>query len=703
MHNPKTNTAMKRLFFLLVLCFSAVCAYAQADTTCYHAFVERGKMWCVHSFNMGSAHTITNYHFSQTEEPTVAGGHEYTKMYAKAQDGMQTTVGLFREAGQRVYLYDADAGREYLIYDFTLKEGDEFEPEYGDYTHCKVKTVGEMWLNGERLKTITFEANDRQYAAAVRVEVEWIEGIGHPFGPLAGLFSGILPNSWAYYTAYVLYNQSPYFLPLPFEVPAQALRGCQLRPIPMNNAPDGTSTKLEYELVPDPEHDSYALHVYGQAPISCSPNQYIYCMDECTDDLNVHILLFQIEELPPYADCIGPSAVDLYFRFFQPEIQYIAVDKQGEHPVPVNNKHTPYRPFIEEGKVWRVGWHPALMPTPQRVDTYYFEGDTVISNLRCKKMSCLHGPTDQRWGGGEPWTEYVGAVYEEAQRVYCVLPNHVKPLLLYDFASAVGDTVGIYSALSSDMQDILILKRTYNDADGYKGTSTQLAMHITEEADQEHEGWDYRNPEVWMEGVGSYLAPLHNVMPYDWAGYYYSLITCTIGDEVIYGRTSIGSDVKKQWLDFTHVTKPRPKAPERTRQRTEAQDAGGESLTGEYSESELLLNLKPLSGPYTVTLTDEAGREVYRKVVQTSNVAALNTDLTRYADGTYYLLIENNAEQFAATITLPLISVGVRELPNSTHNPASTKANRYDLTGRRLATPPAKGLYIEDGHMRVAR
>ena len=115
------------------------------------------------------------------------------------------------------------------------------------------------------------------------------------------------------------------------------------------------------------------------------------------------------------------------------------------------------------------------------------------------------------------------------------------------------------------------------------------------------------------------------------------------------------------------------------------------------------MNLKPLSGPYTVTLTDEAGREVYRKVVQTSNVAALNTDLTRYADGTYSLLIENSTEQYAATIKLPFISVGIGELPYSTPNPDATKANRYDLTGRRLATPPAQGLYIEDGHVRVAR
>ena len=196
-----------------------------------------------------------------------------------------------------------------------------------------------------------------------------------------------------------------------------------------------------------------------------------------------------------------------------------------------------------------------------------------------------------------------------------------------------------------------------------------------------------------MEGVGNVGVPLDNVFLCDWSGYYNSLMSCTIGDEVIYGVTSIGSEVKKQWLDFTHTTKPRPKAPMRSSQSATEE----ENLTGEYSAKELFVSLKPLTGPYTITLTDAAGNEVYRKEVQTSNVVALNTDLTQYAEGTYTLTVENAAELYTATLSLPLVDDAVRDLPSSLLSQPSSLPTWTDLSGRRLTTPPTrKGVYIRN-------
>ena len=123
-----------------------------------------------------------------------------------------------------------------------------------------------------------------------------------------------------------------------------------------------------------------------------------------------------------------------------------------------------------------------------------------------------------------------------------------------------------------------------------------------------------------------------------------------------------------------------------------------ENLTGEYSAKELFVSLKPLTGPYTITLTDAIGNKVYRKEVQTNNIVALNTDLTKYAEGTYTLTIENEEELYTATLTLPLIDDAVRDLPSSLTLQPSSLPTWTDLSGRRLTTPPTqKGVYIRDG------
>ena len=46
-----------------------------------------------------------------------------------------------------------------------------------------------------------------------------------------------------------------------------------------------------------------------------------------------------------------------------------------------------YRPFIEEGKVWKLGGRDSGNPV-QLVDYYYFDGDTIINGKTCKQMMC---------------------------------------------------------------------------------------------------------------------------------------------------------------------------------------------------------------------------------------------------------------------------------------------------------------------------
>ena len=998
-----------------------------AKETSYHPFVERGKHWCVHGFSMGSHHTVTDYYFSVDKILFERNGHSYEQLRARTEDGKDELVGWFYEENQRVYMYNEEEDKDVLTYDFSLNVGDRFEPEYGDFECCEVTKIDYIVVNGDSLKVINFEANDKTSYLTVRVNGRWIEGIGSEMNPLDGLFSHSAPNSWSYYLAYV--SGSSYW-PFTFSLPFNGWWGQKLTRGKEDPEYEITHSfdenDLHYELVPDPEHDAYALHVSGIMWLPCGGDLYIYCRRERTEDISAYKLYLQVDFPTEVTTCKSPYHVDLSFPFFLAENKYIAVDEQGEHPVAVretsyhpfveackswcmvtsnqeeqpsdtkvsfdyfdckemeldgkkylpmysreswsyecearrvglfredsqqvffrsseteeetmlydfslevgetyhhpfygdfkvtkvgdivvNNEHlktisfngseepdwiegigslnsliwepavlpgmffekivyvsysdervewetiyehdykygdegvrfpehyyylplsfmlytpeghwrgqdlkaaekmdfdevtdsleyilryntenddydlyisgrkilncgpnhyvycideptddslvqrislksedvTPladceggykvnlvfphfdkdktyiitdeqgehilstrepeahYRPFIEEGKVWKVGWFPGGMNTAQKLDYYYFEGDSIIDSRQCKKMMCRH-EANERWGNSEPWTEYVGSIYEEERRVYCVFPGKQDFMLLYDFATPIGEKIDIYDPCTDDKSNSCIIERRFFATNEYyKGYSTAVALYqeIWLDEDEEHNvplDYDHEHLCYWIEGIGN-DDPLRNVFHYGWAGNYYYGMSCTIGDEVLYylpylkdGVTPDDSQVKKQWIDFTHITKPRPKAPLRVGNAGESE----ENLTGEYSVKQLFVNLKILSGTYTVTLRDAADNEVYRKDVQTSSTIALNTDLTKYPAGTYTLVVENSEEQYTATLTLPLDDTAVRDIPSDQIvNSKSLNSKCFDLSGRQLSTPPAKGIYIREG------
>jgi hypothetical protein len=48
-----------------------------------------------------------------------------------------------------------------------------------------------------------------------------------------------------------------------------------------------------------------------------------------------------------------------------------------------------YRPFVEDGKVWKVGNTQSILDNVvQVVDYYYFDGDTIVGGKTCKQMMC---------------------------------------------------------------------------------------------------------------------------------------------------------------------------------------------------------------------------------------------------------------------------------------------------------------------------
>jgi hypothetical protein len=344
-------------------------------------------------------------------------------------------------------------------------------------------------------------------------------------------------------------------------------------------------------------------------------------------------------------------------------------------PTPQND----YRPFVEEDKVWKVGTIPTDLGIPvQIVDYYYFDGDTIIGGKTCKQMMC------QRFTSPDyPYYDYlshpnslnyVGAWYEENQKVYFYDERKQSMVLKYDFSLGDYETLDFLNV--DGYPPFIIGPKQTGGIEGFKGVYRDIMM-----------GQDIRNT-TWLEGIGSLDAPFRNAYDPRADRVPEFLMACKAGDEVIYfndryedGATPAGA--RKNRFDFTHTTKIQPK--------TRISRGEEQSLYGEYNNQQLDINLDPLDEAYHVSITNESGQAIYEKNINAGNIVGLNIDISAYAKGRYTVTIENSSESFtgefeAQTTGINAITINKEERNNYI----------YNLQGQRISTLQ-KGLNIVNG------
>ena len=162
--------------------------------------------------------------------------------------------------------------------------------------------------------------------------------------------------------------------------------------------------------------------------------------------------------------------------------------------VPIE-KQMAYRPFVEEGKVWKVG---TVSGNPvQVVDYYYFDGDTIIDGKTCRQMMC------QRYVGPDYSNEYwtptpsltkAGAWYEENQKVYLYDENKQYMALKYDFS--IGDNESLQ--LIDDYPPFIIGPKQTGELKGFKGVYRDVMT-----------SQNIKNT-TWLEGIGGIDGPMRN-------------------------------------------------------------------------------------------------------------------------------------------------------------------------------------------------
>ena len=370
---------------------------------------------------------------------------------------------------------------------------------------------------------------------------------------------------------------------------------------------------------------------------------------------------------------VQPSQVD----------KFKAIYKGPVYPLP-EQKVVAYRPFVEEGKVWKVGDTYGISDgTVKLVEYYYFDGDTIIDGKTFKQMMRQRyvSPDYPNYASiiQYPLLTKNGVWYEKDKKVYVYNLASKQFMMMYDFSLDANETLLI------DESPYVIGPKQTGELHGFKGVYRDI-MWASLDGNNSY-------CTTWLEGVGGIDGPTNNVYSVHGGETNYAqfLMSCTVGDEVIYlndeyedGATPDEMEAKKHRFDFTHTVKTQPRMP--TKRVEEAQ-----SLYGEYSNLRLGINLDPLDAVYQVRITNESGKVVYEKAINAGNIVALDIDISTYAEGRYTVTVENSHETFSGEFEMQ--TTGIEEVRNK-HE--LVRGYIYNLQGQRISSL-RKGLNIVNG------
>ena len=684
---------MKRSLLFITCVLASMTMWAQEDSNDYIPFVELGKQWHVVS-NPTNPYVPCSFERYEMYEEVERDGKTYVHLGRTGfvVDTLYQEEGLFREENRRVYKYEG--GKEVMLYDFSLKEGDTFTYEYGvlgEPMNCKVLKQG--WLeDGPQIQMLDSLTSEGAWTFKYRKLRTWTIGLDNGSGDYTEATTwiegvGTLKNTFIrpYTTgvmsclAYIYRIDRPGdndYLPFSLCNMYGPVYGCELPKGVPDNLEDWHE-QFSYELEGD------RLHVWGNLVLNCGGYYYAYFTEERTDDPMVRKLHFRIEELGQLTTCMSHYTTDFYVSGLNPNINYIIVDNIGEeHSVINKTPQNEYRPMIEDGKVWKVGTIPYDLDIPvQIVDYYYFDGDTIIDGKTCKMMMCQHFTSPNY-----PYYEYlsqpnslryVGAWYEENQKVYFYDEKTQSMVMKYDFSLGANETV----SLLGDYLPFIIGPKQTGGLDGFKGVYRDVMIWLNED--------QIANNTIWLEGVGGIDGPTKNAYYIDTLDRVPEfLMACVVGDEVIflndkYEDEATPAGARKNRFDFTHTNKLKPK----TRVRSEDEPP----LYGEYNDQQLDINLGLLDDAYQVSITDGSGKAVYEKVINAGNIVALNIDISAYAKDHYTVTVENSRESFSGEFET--LTNGIEE---NVKIEKFKNVSIYNLQGQRLNSLQ-KGLNIVNG------
>ena len=112
---------MTRTLFFIACVLASITVQAQEDSNDYIPFVEKGKIWHVVSSPIVDEQYYHFFTYWMNEEEEI-NGETYFLLHSREEDHSEVyEEGLFREENRRVYKYDKLWGKEFMLYDFSLR------------------------------------------------------------------------------------------------------------------------------------------------------------------------------------------------------------------------------------------------------------------------------------------------------------------------------------------------------------------------------------------------------------------------------------------------------------------------------------------------------------------------------------------------------------------------------------------------------
>ena len=185
-----------------------------------------------------------------------------------------------------------------------------------------------------------------------------------------------------------------------------------------------------------------------------------------------------------------------------------------------------YRPFVEEGKTWRVAWVAFVAPERTQYTDYRIQGDSVIGGLVWKRIVRL------------PDGQIVRLVREEAGRIYAYSEAEGGSKLLADFGLETGVTATLWvrgeDGLEYEQEATVSERGVVTDDCGHDFLIIRL---LTAADDRYGAGPDGGTVAVsWIAGIGNPYDLFLNDVAITSSSHYYWVCECRVGDELVYQR-----------------------------------------------------------------------------------------------------------------------------------------------------------------------
>ena len=300
-----------------------------------------------------------------------------------------------------------------------------------------------------------------------------------------------------------------------------------------------------------------------------------------------------------------------------------------------------YRPLAKEGKVWKYRYNKGSngVSTPLYY-SYAIHGDTVINGTAYKKLYMQHSR----------YSIYTAALRDEGHNALMVPADSTREFYYYDLE--LKDSIGLAFGLGAKPHGSTIVNE--GAPRRMQWTIWPLTQHMVYE---------------WVEGVGALQDDFFRCSflekPDEWdTGS--TLIACLEDNGCIWGDESVARDMQRYEIPLAYTNK--------------AGDGRRPSeIWVEWQEGFITVYFKDVKDEFTLYIDDDSVKTFQGNQYFTFPL------WTR----TLNFRLESDFESFAFAVSNGVAVPEVGKKPFT--NPL------FDLSGRRLATPPAKGIYIRDG------